>query len=314
MLENLGVTVVKIDLPFRLNHVNCFLAEGEEGWTVIDAGLHRPETKSHWQEVLAGKDVKNIYVTHYHPDHFGYSGQLQKETGARVSMLQSEAETALRAWEKPSLDALMGHYAICNVPEKEAIEMADNTAEFVPFVTPYPTINHHFQIGEKVKIGRLEYEVMLAPGHSDGMVAFYNAEESVLFSADHILPRITPNISYWFHGDSNPLRTYLQSLEQYEQLNIGYVIPSHGLPFENGSKRMNEIRAHHNERLDALLTIIKSKHSIFEACMALFDFTLTIHELRFALGETAAHLEYLVSKGECRKKIVDGKWLYFPNF
>lgn len=313
MLEKIGVTVVKINLPFRLNHVNCFLAQGEEGWTIIDAGLHRPETKAQWQEALDGKEVKNIYVTHYHPDHFGYAGQLQKETGARVSMYKTEADTAVRMWEKPSLDALMGHYEVCHVPEKEGLKMQANTAEFVPLIQPYPTFDHYFEIGEKVTFGQLQYEVLLAPGHSDGMVTFYNKEESILFSADHILPRITPNISYWFHGDPNPLKTYLQSLEQYEKLDIGYVIPSHGLPFEHANKRIKEIRLHHEERLEKLLAIVKEHHSVYEACKQLFNFELTVHEMRFALGETVAHLQYLTSEGQCRKEIIDGKWHYFSK-
>lgn len=45
MLEELGITKVTIPLPFRLNHVNCFLAEGQDGWLVMDTALNRPVTK-----------------------------------------------------------------------------------------------------------------------------------------------------------------------------------------------------------------------------------------------------------------------------
>ncbi|MCK2005412.1 hypothetical protein MZM54_29080 [[Brevibacterium] frigoritolerans] len=40
MLNELKVTQITIPLPFRLDHVHCFMAEGEKGWTIIDAGLN----------------------------------------------------------------------------------------------------------------------------------------------------------------------------------------------------------------------------------------------------------------------------------
>ncbi|WP_307190216.1 MBL fold metallo-hydrolase [Geomicrobium sp. JCM 19039] len=83
MLEELGIQSLRLNLPLRLNHVNVFLAEGVEGWTIIDAGLHNDETVAAWAPLLKGKDITNIIVTHYHPDHFGYAGALQQKTGRK---------------------------------------------------------------------------------------------------------------------------------------------------------------------------------------------------------------------------------------
>ena len=76
--------------------------------------------------------------------------------------------------------------------------------------------------------GKYEYEVIFTPGHSDGLITLYNKENSVLFSTDHILPRISPNISYWFRGISNPLEAFFTSLKKIQKLDVEYVIPSHG--------------------------------------------------------------------------------------
>src|SRR5690606_39125613 len=103
--------------------------------------------------------------------------------------------------------------------------------------------------GEYVQIGKLTFEVIFTPGHSDGLVTFFNKDNSVLFSTDHILPKITPNISYWFHGDPNPLQSYFHSLEKIERLDVNYVIPSHGKPFYGANQRIAELKAHHDERL-----------------------------------------------------------------
>jgi glyoxylase-like metal-dependent hydrolase (beta-lactamase superfamily II) len=311
MLEQLGITLFKIDLPFRLNHVNCFMAEGENGWTLIDAGLNNASTRDLWEEQLRGKEVTDLLITHYHPDHFGYAGGLQQKTKARVSMTKTDAEAGFIVWTDAYIQNLFQNYQTAGIPIEIANQMVSNTAEFQQLVTPQPTINHYFSENKKVVIGHYEYEVIAAPGHSDGMVCFYNAEKSVLLSADHILPKITPNISYWFHGDDNPLQSYLTSLKQLKQLDVEYVIPSHGKPFYGANERIDELLKHHEERLEETLVAIGPESTIYEVCNRLFRPGLTVHETRFAIGETLAHLEHLRLDGKCQKELKDGKWIYF---
>lgn len=312
MIEQYGLHLIRIDLPFRLDHVNCFLAEGENGWKLIDAGLHDERTVTRWDKELDGKEVTDIILTHYHPDHFGYAGGLQQKLNARVSMSKIDAASGLRAWQEPFLEQLSTHYALAGIPEPIANGMEDNTRSFISRVTPYPQVDHYLEEGEKIVIGKYEYEVIFTPGHSDGLVNFYNAEKSILLSTDHILPRITPNISYWFHGDENPLETYLASLEKIKKLDADLVIPSHGKPFHGANERIDEIIKHHDERLETLLSIIREQNeiAIFDASEKLFNKKLNIHETRFAVGETLAHLEYLRYKKECKRELIDGKYMY----
>ncbi|AOV07551.1 MBL fold metallo-hydrolase [Sporosarcina ureilytica] len=313
MLEKLGVIPIQVDLPFRLNHVNCFMAEGENGWTIIDAGLNNKETSRLWEEIIRDKHITDLYITHYHPDHYGHAGALQKKTGARVSMSKIDAENGRKAWTDEFINKIVGWYVASGISLKTAQQMVQNTADFKPLVTPAPTINHHIVEGEKVPFGNYEYEVIVTPGHADGMVCFYNAENQVLFSADHILPRITPNISYWFHGDSNPLKSYLASLEKVKQLNARFVIPSHGKPFYDANKRIEEIEKHHDDRLNETLAALSEKSTVNEIYKRLFQWELTIHETRFAIGETLAHLEYLRSTGDCTRELHDNKWIYMKR-
>src|SRR5699024_9220554 len=310
MLDKLELEVVTHKLPFRLNHVNCFVAEGEDGHLVIDAGLHRDETVELWDEVLADKNVSDILVTHYHPDHIGYAGGLQEKHKARVSMSKVDANNARSAWSEDYLSKLLDKYNECGIPASISQEMLDNTRDFLPRISPLPKIDHYFEEYEKIKIGKYEYEVIFTPGHSDGLVNFYNEDEKVLISTDHILPRITPNISYWFYGDDNPLKTYLQSLNKVKALNADYVIPSHGKPFYVANKRIDEIIQHHDDRLNKTIEKIPGNHTIHTICNAMFDFELTIHETRFAIGETIAHLEYLRINGDIERYEVDGIWHY----
>src|SRR5690625_6176341 len=90
----------------------------------------------------------------------------------------------------------------------------------------------------------------------DVLINSKNKKIKVLISTDHILPRITPNISYWYQGDSNPLQSYFNSLNRMKELTIDYVILSHGEPFYIYTKRINELIDHTEERSEYLLTIL----------------------------------------------------------
>lgn len=310
MLDSLGITVVTIPLPFRLNHVNCFLAEGENGWIVIDSGLNNETTRKIWSEAIGEKEVSRLLITHYHPDHYGYAGGLQEKTGASLSMTEIDDRAGRNAWKDEFIQQIRNYYTIAGIPDQLADEMERNTADFIPRITPYPRVDHHLQEGEKIAIGRYEYEIIFTPGHSDGLVCFYNRDKNVLFSTDHILPKITPNISYWFHGDKNPLKTYQHSLNKIKRLHADFVIPSHGRPFYGANERIDEILTHHEERLGETLDAIGTGSTVYDVCCRLFRKDLTVHEQRFALGETLAHLEYLRYEKECKREKREGTWYY----
>lgn len=313
LLDQLGIKKVTLDLPFRLNHVNCFIGETDHGVKVMDTGLHRNQTVQRWNEELEGKHVSDIIITHYHPDHFGYAGGLQQQTGANVWMTEIDERAALSSWEKTFLQQLKDNYKLAGIPKEIATQLADNTSSFYSYVTPYPSVHRHLREGEQIQFGTYEYEIIYTPGHSDGLVTFYNHEKNVLLSTDHILPKITPNISYWFHGEENPLNNYLASLEKIEKLQVEWVIPSHGNPFLDANKRIEEIKAHHEDRLSYLLEEIKVETTVYEATEKLFPKKLSVHDSRFAVGETIAHLEYLRIAGECNKELINGVYRYKVN-
>lgn len=310
ILKTYQLYPVTLNLPFRLNHVNCFIAEDDDGWKIIDAGLHNQETVTRWNDVLNQKHVTNIIITHYHPDHFGYAGGMQMKTGASLSMPEIDAEMALSAWEDAFLSNLNEKYEMTGTPSGIAHKMTKNTESFAELVTPYPTVDHYLAEGEEIRIGKYMYEVIHTPGHSDGLVCFYNKDRNVLLSTDHILPKITPNISYWFHGNPNPLKNYFQSLEKVRKLDADLVVPSHGNPFYGANDRIDEIIGHHETRLDLLLEAIRGGSTIYEASGKLFKKELNVHETRFAVGETFAHLEYLRNNGDCRREIRNGLYWY----
>ena len=89
---------IRFSLPFRLNHINLFAFDTDDGWLLLDCGIKGATTANQWQALLdgplAGRPVCGIIVSHYHADHIGYAGALAARTGAPIYMGAVEHEQA----------------------------------------------------------------------------------------------------------------------------------------------------------------------------------------------------------------------------
>ncbi|GAE24557.1 hypothetical protein JCM9140_495 [Halalkalibacter wakoensis JCM 9140] len=301
MMKLLEVEKITFDLPFLLDHVHCFLAENEEGLTLIDTGLHSTEIIKH----TANKPINRIILTHSHPDHIGGAVSVQEKTGAKIWMTKKENDACQKLWGDSKIP-LQPFYRESGLDE-EAVE---NLCSVKPPIANGPQADHFLREGDRIQFGKYMYRVIETPGHSDGLICLFNEERGVLFSTDHILQGISPNISFRQSGDQNPLGSFLESLSKIKKLEVEWAIPSHGAPFTNVKKRIEELELHHMKRLDEIHEVIKHSMSAATVCQQIFPKYFATNQLRFALGEVLSHLEYLVNQEECQKEFVNGHWIY----
>ncbi|MGB9847271.1 MAG: MBL fold metallo-hydrolase, partial [Desulfotomaculales bacterium] len=182
-------------------------------------------------------------------------------------------------------------------------------AEMRTRIKPHPRLTP-LAAGETVHLGALRCRVLLTPGHSDGHVCFYDEENGFLFSGDHLLPRISSNISLWPRSHPDPLANFLASLAETSRLPAKMVLPAHGEYFAGVPGRVAELQAHHRERLELIRRIASRGANAYQVCREVFGDGLSLHEVRFALTETLAHLVYLEKRGFLKKERVDGVFFY----
>lgn len=314
IFEPLGIYKVKLPLPFRLNHVNCHAVKGTLGWWLIDAGLNREATIEGWKQffedhAIQPSDIKGIYVTHFHPDHYGCSGWLQEYTGAPVYIGEIDAERIKRYWknENNTLKALNALFIDNGMPEDIVKETIDSVDKLIRFTAPHPELTT-LKAGQVVRIGDFDYQVILTPGHTDGHICFYNVDHGLLISGDHLLPEISSNISLWPQtgADPNPLDNFLQAIDSIRGLNCKLALPSHGKPFSTIEERISQLEAHHQARLLEMKECVGTGATAFQVCKQVFRQDLSFHELRFAMAETLAHLVYLKLQGKLNVSTKDG--------
>jgi glyoxylase-like metal-dependent hydrolase (beta-lactamase superfamily II) len=156
--------------------------------------------------------------------------------------------------------------------------------------------------GDVLTVGDFQLHCIETPGHHYTHICLYEPHKKILFSGDHVLLDISPNITS-FSIRSNPLDEYLESLDKIKSLDVDLVLPGHGSPFYELNNRIEELNIHHQRRLEEILNIIaQGHHNVFEICKHVkwngpngsWD-KMPLLLKGFAVGETMAHLIYLLN-------------------
>jgi glyoxylase-like metal-dependent hydrolase (beta-lactamase superfamily II) len=311
---------ISLPLPFSLKQVTVYVVESNGELTLIDTGLHTEETRDVWQTFFRNhhwtwQQVEKIIITHYHPDHYGFAGVLQEWSGATVYMAEKEYNQIQSLWNRSAGDPAMvsSFFANYGFPTDRLTEITKHMESFRSIIEPHPIDFEWLEPSNTIQIGTSDYQIIETPGHSDGHLSFLHENEGSFFAGDIILPKITPNIPLLPGGDENPLATFFTTLDKINDLEIRLVYPAHGEPFYHVSKRIAEIKEHHDQRLQKIVNMMKDKQVMtgFQVCEQLFVHrNLDIHNLRFAFSETLSHLEYLRQIGELQRSVSDGVVVY----
>ncbi|MEU7875243.1 MBL fold metallo-hydrolase [Dactylosporangium sp. NPDC049140] len=251
-------------------------------------------------------DITGIVVTHIHPDHHGLSGWLRERTGAWIGMHPAEARTLpARSWRgrAPGTDRawLLRHGA----PEAEAEALAitpERLGELLHMAEPDRAIED----GDRLPLARHELRAVWTPGHTPGHLCLHESGAGVLLTGDHLLPRISPNITVHAASAGNPLGDYLASLGLTGKFGAEEALPAHEYRFRGLDTRAADLVRHHDERGGEILRAIDalgapSAWAVAAAITWSRGWDALVGMLRrMALGETLAHLEHLAAIGAVR--------------
>ena len=305
-----GLWVIPVPIPINpLRYVLVHVLETTQGLVLIDAGWDTPEAWQHLTNGLAvigarDGDVHGLLVTHIHPDHYGLAGRVREELGAWVAL--HPADAALLDDRYLQMDALIAEtrawLARAGAPADRIEELAGASLPVRPFVTvaqPDVLLEHD----ERVPVGGWDLRAVHTPGHSPGHLCFYDHDRKLLFSGDHVLPRISPNVSVHPQSGPDPLGTFLASLERVRNLPAELTLPAHEWRFTGLTDRVDELIGHHEHRLDAVVAIVHDgAETTYEVAEAM-PWSRGWHTLppfmrRLAIGEAHAHLIVLDARAQ----------------
>ncbi|MBI2890175.1 MAG: MBL fold metallo-hydrolase [Nitrospirae bacterium] len=305
MSESPTVHRLTLPLPFPIQDINVYLLETGDGLVLIDTGVRTPAS---WRTLREGlhahghrvSSIRSILLTHVHPDHAGQARRIKRHSGARV--FAHEWETP--AIQKGSFDfylhpRIIRYLRTQGVPNRLiAANFALSVASFM--IRESVRVDEAVTDGQVLRFGQEELRVIHVPGHSYGHMVLYMPEHRILFSADHLLPTITPVPLLQFpDGRPKPksLADFMSSLNKLIGLAVERVYPSHGEPFEDHLELIRRYRVLYLKRRRKIERLMEERpKTAYELSVDVFGRRART-QMMLTMSEVIGHLEILVDEG-----------------
>ena len=304
---------LRMHLPFSLNHINVWALEDGDTWTVVDTGMQTTEAAAAWQTALSGalrgRPIGRVICTHMHPDHIGMAGWLTRRFDCplwttRLEYLTCCTLVADTGREAPA-DAIRFYRAAGW--SSDAIEQYKSRfGSFGKMVYALPDSYRRVVDSEELLIGGRIWRAVVGRGHSPEHLCLYCPELRLLISGDQVLPKITSNVSVFpAEPEADPLTEWLDSLASIKLAvpDDVLVLPSHNEPFQGLHARIEQLIEGHEQALIRLNESLAERKTASDVFGILFRRRLSGELLTMATGESVAHLNCLIRRGQATRQM-----------
>jgi glyoxylase-like metal-dependent hydrolase (beta-lactamase superfamily II) len=318
-VEDLGGGLYRIPLPLpgdALTAVNVYALAGEDGVHLIDAGMAVTQAREALAKALSQlgyglPDIRNFFITHMHEDHYTLAVELRTTLRAVITLGEQERANMARVQAVSAGRAEVGFIAM--LAPMGAGDLADQVRSlfYSTFIDERPQLDwadpdEWLADGAVIDLPGRTLRAINTPGHTSGHVVFHDEAAALLFAGDHVLPHITPSIGFQPAITKDPLGQYLRSLRLMLELPDARLLPAHGPVKPSTHARVNELLEHHEIRLAQTMEVAASGPVTAFEVAAKLPWTrrqrkfadLDLMNQLLATGETSAHLEVLVARGD----------------
>jgi glyoxylase-like metal-dependent hydrolase (beta-lactamase superfamily II) len=312
-----GILWARLPLPMRLNHVNVYILDEGDHWSLIDTGLDWTKGRAAWQALLAGplgaKPVGRVILTHHHPDHIGlagwFAGRGAEIWATRVAWLFGRMLT-LDHNDLPTPRHLAFRRRAGMPEDLLAAYAEEKPFNFSACVAPIPLGFRAIDEGDEITMAGRQWTVRIGHGHAPAHATFWSIDDSsgdgLVLAGDQVIPGISSNISvYPTEPEADPLGDWLESCARLraharpEHL----VLPGHKLPFRGLGFRLTQLIENHEHALARIeAELARGPLTAAEAFPAIFKRPIGASEYGMALGEAVAHMNHLLRKGRVARK------------
>ena len=321
-LAALGVHRVPVPVPFAEagGPSNVYVIEEDGGGLALfDAGIGTREGRD---ALLSGfralgrslGEVRRIFVSHGHIDHYGYARAAQEESGAPVyahrrdhDKLTGRDRTAQR------LDLYAAYLDRLGAPRELLGHVRVHWQDLGRMARP---VEHVESIadGMRLRFARFSAEVLHLPGHTPGLVCLWAADQGVLFSDDHLLERVSPNPLLDLEGRAEPthraLVEYVRSARRARELPARLIAPGHGEPFTGHVGIIDRLLAFYEKRQARLLELLaEGPQTPARLAPRVFPHARP-SQLYLTLSEVMGNLEVLEERGCVRREERSGRIVF----
>ena len=315
--------VYQLEVPMERNPLGkTFSYLLTDSKTLIDTGVptdyaYRALERQLEEHGLKPQDIERVILTHLHNDHIGLAEAFQ-EHGAELvaSTVAAEKQARVQDEYRNLYELTVGETRLFG-----GAEYLNFLARFVYAFRDVPRplkIDRTLKDGETLDLGGYKLKVIWTPGHAQEHIVLHDPANRLLFSGDHVLPKITSHVALHSYEQRDPLGEYLSSLDKVKDLDVETVLPGHEWTFHNLRERIEQLHVHHGRRLQEMRDALRDgEKTVYQVgSMVHWDSRpwpeMSFWTKRMAATETYAHLVYLRNRGEVAEKKRDGV-LYYSN-
>ncbi|HKP46636.1 MAG TPA: MBL fold metallo-hydrolase, partial [Pyrinomonadaceae bacterium] len=241
-------------------HTNCYLVYTSDEVLIIDPGSPYEDE----QQTLAanidallneGRKVREILLTHMHPDHVGGVNALRNHVSDSISV----------AAHRLTAESLAGTVAVDRFVEDQEIISLQGSPQ-------------------------ISLRAMHTPGHARGHLCLYEEKTGTLISGDNIVGLGSVLID----PPEGNMRDYLKSLRRMRALpNLSVIFGGHGPAIANPTARLDQYIEHRLERERDILNAVREGATTTKDIVARVYTDVSPKAHRMAERAVLAHLEKL---------------------
>ncbi len=322
-LARLGVRRIPSPVPFPEagGPANVYVIEEEGGGVAMfDAGIGTREGREALERGFAEGglsfgDIRRIFVSHGHLDHYGYARAAQDASGAPVYVhVRDHDKVTGRDRTQQRLALYESYLARLGAPPVLLEHVKIHFQDWRRMARPLEHVEP-LEPGAVLKFRKFSAEVLHLPGHTPGLVCLWDAEHRVLFSDDHLLERVSPNPLLDLEDNLEPahraLVEYVRSALRVRELPAGLIAPGHAEPFSGHVAIIDRLLGFYQKRQARLLELLKAQGAQAPAALApqLFP-NAREHHLYLTLSEVVGNLEVLESQGKVARSERAGRIVF----
>jgi glyoxylase-like metal-dependent hydrolase (beta-lactamase superfamily II) len=322
LLRDLGVHRVPVPVPFAEagGPANVYVIEEDGGGLALfDAGIGTREGRD---ALLAGframgrklGEVRRIFVSHGHIDHYGYARAAQQESGAPVYAHPRDHDKVTgRDRTAQRLELYAAYLDRLGAPRELLRHVSVHWQDIGRMARPLENVESLAE-GTRLRFARFSAEVLHLPGHTPGLVCLWVPEHGVFFSDDHLLERVSPNPLLDLEGRPEPrhraLVEYVRSARRARDLPARLIAPGHGEPFTGHAEIVDRLLAFYEKRQARILDLLGAgPQTPAQLAPRVFPHARPT-QLYLTLSEVMGNLEVLEEQGRVRREEVAGRIVF----
>lgn len=321
-MENVYPNIYRIQIPLPNNPLkatNSYFIRGHDRNLLVDNGFNCPESRDAMlaarQELGFQMETTDLFITHLHSDHSGLTSYLA--TPDTTVWMSAADAGVVGAGRNSSHWQMFRDFLHISGLLASGVE---DTVEKHPGYQHAGDIFDRFTLvedGDPIQVGSYCFHCLQTKGHTPGHMCLYEPRHRLLLSGDHILGKITPNITLW-NMENDVLGEYLESLDKVASLKVDLVLPGHRYILTDCRGRIEALKAHHERRLEDVLRILGRERMNGVQVASRMKWDLSYRDWKdfpwgqklFATGEAMSHLYHLVKKGVLTMSLTDGVVFY----